>query len=206
MKLIQVNFSDYYREKFAKTQIYLHHTAGADNGKGVFSWWGRTQTRVATCVIINRNGDIMQGYSSKYWAYHLGLKSATFKAFGLRYMPLDRSSIGIEITNWGGLTKKKSKYYNYLGGEVKKEDVIELDFKGYKYYHNYTDAQIAAVSELLALWEGKYNIKAKYNKDIFKVCQRALKGESGVYTHNSVREDKNDVYPHPKLIEMLKAL
>ena len=30
--------------------------------------------------------------------------------------------------------------------------------------------------------------------------------ENGVYTHNSVRKDKADVYPHPKLIEALKAL
>jgi len=33
-----------------------------------------------------------------------------------------------------------------------------------------------------------------------------LKGKAGVFTHNSVRKDKVDVYPHPKLIEMLKSL
>jgi len=38
------------------------------------------------------------------------------------------------------------------------------------------------------------------------VTPRALRGEAGVYTHNSVRYDKVDIYPHPKMIEMLKSL
>jgi len=33
-----------------------------------------------------------------------------------------------------------------------------------------------------------------------------LKGENGVLTHNSVRPDKTDVYPNPKLVAMLKGL
>ena len=50
------------------------------------------------------------------------------------------------------------------------------------------------------------NIPLKYNPDIWDVTTRALKGESGVYTHNSVRYDKVDVSPQPKLIEMLQSL
>jgi hypothetical protein len=33
-----------------------------------------------------------------------------------------------------------------------------------------------------------------------------LMGDPGVYTHNSVRPDKTDVSPQPKLIDMLKKL
>jgi len=29
---------------------------------------------------------------------------------------------------------------------------------------------------------------------------------SGIYTHNSVRPDKSDMYPCPRVIEMLKNL
>ena len=35
---------------------------------------------------------------------------------------------------------------------------------------------------------------------------KADKNEKGIYTHNSVRRDKSDVYPCPRLIEMLKNL
>lgn len=34
----------------------------------------------------------------------------------------------------------------------------------------------------------------------------ANRGEAGVFTHNSVRMDKVDIYPHPKMIAMLKSL
>jgi N-acetyl-anhydromuramyl-L-alanine amidase AmpD len=214
MNLIQVNFpaSQYVAEEHPKKQIYLHHTAGNSSGINVFKFWETTQERIATCVAISgpgsEDGQIVQGFSSKFWAFHLGLKESTFQKYGVAYKSLDKISIGIEICNWGQLTKKDGKFYNYVNKIVPEEQVIELDkeFKGYKYFHNYSDAQIESVRELLVLWKGRYNIPLTYNEDIWGISVRALKGESGVFTHNSVRTDKIDVYPHPKLIEMLKSL
>jgi len=206
MKIKQVPFRAYNREAVTKTQIYLHHTAGGPSGEQVFEFWQSQANKVATCVAISNDGTIVQGFGSEYWAFHLGLGTKHFMGNGCPYLPLDRSSIAIEICNYGPLTKKGTKYYNYVGGEVK--EVIELDkpFKGYKYWHNYTDEQIASVKELLLHWNQKYGIDLTYNDDIWDVSKRALKGEEGVFTHNSVRPDKADVYPHPKLIEMLKSL
>jgi hypothetical protein len=62
------------------------------------------------------------------------------------------------------------------------------------------------VKKLLLYWGEVYNIPLTYNPDIWNTTNRAFKGEPGVYTHNSVRTDKVDVYPHHKLIEMLKSL
>jgi len=45
-----------------------------------------------------------------------------------------------------------------------------------------------------------------YNESIWDIDLFALKNEKGIYTHNSVRRDKSDVYPCPRLIEMLKNL
>ena len=70
----------------------------------------------------------------------------------------------------------------------------------------YTDAQIQSVKELLLLWKDKYNIPLTYHEDIWDITPRALKGEPGVYTHNSVRTDKVDIYPCPRMIAMLKTL
>jgi hypothetical protein len=215
MNLRQIKFPDsqYFREEFEKTQIFLHHTAGNPSGQGTFEWWASNPERIGTCVAISgkgyNDGEIVQGFSSKYWAYHLGLKTQIFTAHGLPYRAIDKFSIGIEICNWGQLTKKADgKYYNYVNGVVPADEVIELatPFKGYTYFHNYTDAQIQSVKDLLLLWKDKYNIPLKYNEDIWDVTSRALKGEPGVYTHNSVRTDKVDIYPHPKMIAMLKSL
>jgi len=219
MKLTQKSFSSnqYIGEEVKKVQIYLHHTAGNSNPLNVFNGWESNKERIATCVTIGGDpgtnkgwidGEVVQGFSSKFWAYHLGLKESTFQKFNLPYKSLDKNSIGVEICNWGQLTKKGEKFYNYVNKEVPLSQVTELDkpFRGYKYFHSYTDAQIQSLKELLLLWKEKYNIPLTYNEDIWDVTSRALKGETGVFTHCSVRYDKVDVYPSDKLITMLKSL
>jgi N-acetyl-anhydromuramyl-L-alanine amidase AmpD len=219
MKLTQVNFSSnqYISEEHPKVQIYLHHTAGSADPFAVFKGWESNQEKIATCVTVGGkpnktktwvDGEVVQGFSSKFWAYHLGLKESTFQKFKVPYKSLDKISIGIEVCNFGGLTYREGRYYTYVNSVIPEEDVIELEkpFRGYKYVHAYTDAQIAAIKDLLILWRDKYKIPLKYNEDIWDVTPRALKGEPGVFTHNSVRYDKIDVTPQPKLIEMLKSL
>ena len=216
MNIKQIAFpaSQYMQDVFPKKQIYLHHTAGNANAEQVFKGWAAYTERIATCVSISGkgtatiDGQIVQGFSSKYWAYHLGLKQDIFTKHKVPYQSLDKISIGIEICCWGQLTLKDGKFYNYVNREVPADQVCELEkpFKGYKYFHNYTDAQIESTKELLLLWKEKYGIPLEYNEDIWDITPRALKGEPGVYTHNSVRKDKVDIYPHPKLIEMLKSL
>lgn len=214
MNLIQVAFpeSQYLKEESPKRQIYLHHTAGRSNGVNTFKYWASTPERVATCVAISGpgsvDGQIVQGFSSKFWAYHLGVKRSVFAAHGVPYTNLDKISIGIEICNWGQLSFQDGKFYNYVGGEVPEAEVTELSkpFKGWKYFHKYSDAQIESTRQLLELWNQRYGIPLNYSEDIWGVTKKALKGEPGVYTHNSVRSDKVDVYPCPRLIQMLKSL
>lgn len=217
--IIQYNFSSvqYIAEERLKSQIFLHHTAGNSDAVGTFKYWESNKEKIATCAVIAGrpkktdkfiDGQIVQGYPSKYWAYHLGLRESTFHNFHLPYKSLDKISIGIEICNWGQLTYKSRKYYTYVNTVIDEKDVIELDtpHRGFKYYHNYTDAQIISLEKILRYWGSKYNIPLTYNDDIWDICPRALRGEAGIYTHNSVRYDKVDIYPHPKLIEMLKSL
>lgn len=210
MNLRLINFpkDQYFQEAFPKTQIYLHHTAGAPNADQVWQWWIADKTPVATCVVVDDSGEIVQGFSSKFWAYHLGMKTKHFSMVGLPFKNLDKISIGIELTSWGQLTYKNNKFYNYVNGVVPSNEVCELEipFKGYRYFHNYTDVQIESVKSLLLLWNEKYNIPITYNEDIWSINKKALTGEPGVYTHNSVRGDKVDIYPHPKLVAMLKTL
>jgi hypothetical protein len=209
---VDFSSSQYIAEEHPKKQIYLHHTAGNSSAQRTFQGWNANADKIATCVAISGkgsvDGEIVQGFSSKHWAYHLGLKQDVFTKYKVPYQSLDKISIGIEICNWGWLTEKNGKFYTYVNSEVPKDQVIKLDtpYKNFTYWHDYTDAQIKSVKELLLLWNDRYNIPLDYNEDIWQVTPRALKGEPGVYTHNSVRVDKTDVYPHPGLIEMLKSL
>lgn len=204
MNLKQIPFNNYMREKTAKKQIVLHHTAGGGNGEIVYQGWQADRTPVATCVAISRDGTIVQGFGSGYWGYHLGMQ---VKHFGkLPYVNLDKQAIGIELCNWGPLTFKSGVFKNYKNGVIDADEVIELEYRDLKYWQKYTDEQIESVRLLLLHWRDKYGISLEYNEDIWDVSPRALKAENGVFTHNSYRPDKADVYPYPPLIEMLKNL
>lgn len=204
--------TQYYQDELPKVQIYLHHTAGNSDPYAVVKDWNTDERgRIATCVVIGGgqfDGKIVQCFPSKQWAFHLGVKTSVFTERNLPAKTLDKASIGIEICSWGQLSKKGNKYYNYVGKEVPAEQVCELSkpYKGFKFYHKYSTAQIAAVKQLLQYWGPLYKIPLTYKEDIWQVTDRALKGEPGVFTHNSVRADKNDVFPQPELIQMLSTL
>ena len=209
----QLTDSQYFRTANEKNIIVVHHTAGNANPFNVIDGWQKSRTRVATAFLISgkprketdgfKDGDIVQAFSSKYYAYHLGLKTN-------KNVPITKSSIGIEICNWGWLTKKEDgKYYTYVNSVVPEEEVIELEekFKGYKYWHKYSDAQLLSLRDLLIYLCDKYDISKKYQGDeIFDLNERALNGDSGIWTHVSYREDKFDCPPQPSLKRILSTL
>ncbi len=222
LNLSEINFvgmddNEYVRIETDKKQIYLHHTAGNSSGVNCIRYWNNDKRgRVATCVVISgkdakmsKDGEICQAFSSKYWAYHLGVRSEIFKSQDVPYQLLDKNSIGVEICNWGYLTERDGKFYNYVNGLVPENEVtiLETPYKNKRYWHRYTDEQIESVRQLLVFWHKRYGISITYNKcDMWQVSKRALRGENGLFSHNSVRPDKLDIYPCPRMIKMLKEL
>jgi N-acetyl-anhydromuramyl-L-alanine amidase AmpD len=209
-KIVQHRLSkdQYVDELTDKRQIYLHHTAGGPDAVAVAKYFNNKVGKVATAFIIGNRGTIVQCFSSKNWAYHLGLKQEVFEESGVPYKSLDKISVGIEICNYGPLTKKNGYYYNYVGGKVDYTEVTILDkkYKGHIYWQKYTDAQIESTRQLLVYLCDQYKIPKTYFATIFDIDKRALKGESGIFTHNSVRKDKSDIYPCPRMITMLESL
>jgi len=218
IKQVPLRESQYIKEATEKKQIVLHHTAGNSSGVGTIKMWDTDDRgRIATCVTISGkgqskdtyDGEICQAFSSKHWGYHLGIKPEVFRSKGLPYKALDKHAIGIEICNWGPLDRVNGKFYNYVDREISADQVTELEtpYKGHKFYHRYTDAQIESTRQLLVYWNETYGIDLTYrHDDLWTVSTRALKGEQGVYTHNSYRKDKSDIYPCPRMIAMLKSL
>lgn len=218
IKQVPMKESQYIKTETKKNMIVLHHTAGSSSGVGTINMWDNDDRgRIATCVVISGkgqskdtyDGEICQAFSSKYWAYHLGLKTDIFKAKGVPYKSIDPMAVAVEICNWGPLTKKGDKFYNYVDREMPADQVCELStpYKGHKYYHRYTDAQIESLRQLMLYWGELYGIDLTYHEaDMWDISVRGLKGENGVYSHNSFRKDKSDIYPCPRMIAMLKSL
>jgi len=217
IKQVPLKETQFFKEETPKKQIVLHHTAGGPSAINVISSWDADDRgRIATPITISGpgakgtyDGEICQAFGSKFWAYHLGVKTEVFKAYKVSYQVLDKIAIGIEICNWGQLTLENGKFYNYVDREISADQVTTLDtpYKGFKYFHKYSDAQIQSVKDLLVYWKGIYNIDLKYDyNQMFTVNTKALKGENGLYSHNSYRKDKIDIYPCPRMIAMLKTL
>ena len=123
--------SEYFSESFTKKQIVIHHTAGNSSAVNVMRDWNSdSRGRIATCVSISGpgaknsyDGEIVQGFSSKYWAYHLGIKGDVFKAYKVPHQILDKISIGIEICNWGQLDYENGKFMNEINLQTIRERI-----------------------------------------------------------------------------------
>lgn len=218
----ELTVDQYFKEDCSslKKQIVIHFTAGSESAANTIHGWQFKPERVGTAFVISRgtktekDGEIFQAFGSKYWAFHIAFSKNTNKV-PVKYHNFDlekniaKSSIGIEICNWGGLIKDKDgNFRNYINGIVPANEVVELDsvWRGFKYFHSYTDSQITSLKELIIYLCDKYNIPKKFNSDMFDINLRALNGEAGIFTHVSYRSDKADSSKQSKLIKMLKEI
>lgn len=214
MKTIKHSFPTnlFYKKPTIKRGIVLHHTTSGKGVSGDIRWWKSQPQRVCTPIIIDRKGGKHRLFSSRFWAHHLGIKSYVFRQFGLAYnnVKLNKQFIGVEIDSWGGLVKRKGKFYSWVGTEIPEDRVVHYPngFRGYFYFEKYTDEQILSLKELLIYWGNYYNIDISYKgyHNVFELSEDALKGEEGVYSHVSFRPDKSDCHPQTELIQMLKSL
>jgi hypothetical protein len=213
-----------------KKQIYLHHTAGSTaSPAGTIGRWSERTDHVATHYITNNLGDKEQLFADEAWANHLGVGEAAFATAGVPYQNLNKISLGIEMQAFGYLkynsrTKQyETAYHNPSEGissTVPASEVAQpvgkngefIEYKGYKYYQKYNAINIAHVKTIVTGWMSKYGIPFVYNYDeLFPnlnqpLIKKALAGTPGIYTHNSVRSGKSDVFPQKELIDMLKSI
>ena len=226
--------------KKPKNQIYIHHTAGGPSIEANLRTWEQITTyRQSTHWIIGPT-TAEHIFDDNYWAYHLGIPSATFTAIPVPYKNLNTTSLSVELTSYGWLKKTSNgTFLTYVDSEVPASQAVQpVDangiplrngYRGYAYYQEYTDYQIDFLENLLYTWvQGKTSdglvggtstdlpgdtiiYKFSYDDlfppaDVKKLSKNALKGKPGIYTHNSVRSDKTDVAPTPKMVAMLKRL
>ncbi|MBL7826281.1 MAG: N-acetylmuramoyl-L-alanine amidase [Saprospiraceae bacterium] len=158
---------NYYSEEYPKTMIFLHHTAGAHNPiSTIWGWEGDTRGRVATAFVIGNkssdglnqlfDGKVYRSFDETRWAYHLGIPDSGGR--------LDKISIGIEICAFGYLRKAGGKFYTYVNTEFTDTTAIKkLDkpFRGFDYYHAYSDAQVESLRLLLIDLGARFNINLK---------------------------------------------
>jgi len=216
---------DEYVRDYGKIEplgFFLHHTAGWDNPYNTVSMWNKDKRgRVATQYVIGgsnvkgktkHDGVVVECFPNNYLGWHLG-KVGKFS--------ISKLSGGVELCNFGYVTKKGDKYYTYVNTEVKPEYVCDLGYKfrGHQYWHAYTNKQIESLRLLILHLRDIYPKMDLVNglpkllkegvhpKDAFEFNTDAYNAKQfGLWTHTNVRKDKFDCFPQPELIEMLKQL
>jgi len=217
---------DEYVRDYGKIEplgFFLHHTAGWDNPFNTVNSWNKDKRgRVATQYVIGGtnvkgkeakyDGVVVECFPNNYLGWHLG-KVGKFA--------ISKFSGGVELNNFGYLTKKGDKYYTYVNTEVKPEFVCDLGYKfrGHQYWHAYSDKQIESLRLLILHLKDIYPKMDLENglpkllkegvhpKEAFEFNSNAYNAKQfGLWTHTNVRKDKFDCFPQPELVEMLKNL
>lgn len=223
LPLLSYNYmpkDEYYQETTKKEYIFLHHTAGwSDPYATISQWVNDPRGKIATQYVIGginsktsdtkHDGKIVKTFPENGYAWHLGDVNS--------YM--HKHSIGIEICNFGWLTQRGNNYYTYVNTMVKSDQVCDLGytFRGYRYWHSYSSAQIASLRQLILYLADVHSIDIKRGLierlktmgpgAAFDYFDAAKNGEvKGLLSHTSVRKDKFDIYPHPNIISMLNSL
>ena len=129
--------------------------------------------------------------------------------------------MGLLICNFGFLTEKNGKYYTYTKQVVPNQYVVDLgkNFRGYRFWHKYTDRQIQSLSKLIKHISTQFNIdinssgiknqlaNSVHPFQAFEYNPQAVKGKvKGILSHTSVRKDKFDVSPQMNLVNMINEL
>lgn len=216
---------EYVKEETAKKYIFIHHTAGRYNPYAtVDNWASDDRGRVGTNYIIGGlpldidlenlgnniqyDGRILRCIKDKYWGYHLGPVHSD---------SIIDQSLSIELCSVGKLEKKNGKFYTWFDAEVHPSQVVELEtpFRGSEYYHAYSYKQIESLKALLLYLSKRHDINLRIGlkewlkeegSGAFEYKSEADYGNiEGLLSHSNVRDDKSDVHPDPKLIEMIKS-
>jgi N-acetyl-anhydromuramyl-L-alanine amidase AmpD len=211
MEIIKKHLTNgqYMTQEYVKDSIFLHHTAGL-NAEGAWQWWNQTPERVGTPYIIDRDGKIIECFDPKMWAYHLGVNNDD------NYHEMH--SINVELVSGGQLYPENGQFKFYplypntqFFTIIPKDEVIELGepWRGFKFYHKYTDLQIEALRELLIYLHGEFPT-IKFQSDLTDFYELnpvvIAKHQAGLWSHSTVRADKTDIIPYVPLLDMLNEV
>lgn len=209
-------YGEYIDEITEKEYVFLHHTAGWHKPKNVIDSWGRdSRGKVATEFVLggpsikgnddSYDGEMIQCFPEGCYGWHLGKN-------GSHYM--HKHSIGIEVCNFGYIKNGKT----YAGTTAHESQIVKLaqPFRGYEYWHKYSDKQIESI-RLWLLWiaerdsidirKGLVEEIKKKGADGFEFNEDAYYGKvKGLWTHTNTRKDKVDMFPQQELLDMLLSL
>jgi N-acetylmuramoyl-L-alanine amidase len=139
----------YPRRASEITAIIYHYTAGGSQ-ESMVKYFQDTASKVSAHYVLGRDGKIVQMVPLDQAAWHAGVSTLGGVS------AVNHFSIGIEICNWGRLTKKGDKFYVEKGEPYGGPTPVHADGA---YWEPYTDAQFKSLARLTNELLAKYPIK-----------------------------------------------
>jgi len=209
MDIVKKHLSNgqYLTAEFEKFSQFLHHTEST-TAMSAWRWWNSTPARVGTPQMIERDGVIMECFDPKMWAYHLGITGDDNWN--------EKHSVNIELVSAGHLhyEEKEFRFYPLWPNKTRYTVIPEEEvyifskpWRGQKYFHNYTEDQLESLKWLIGRNALDFPTIEISNdiESIFEYNPKVIKDHlPGLWAHCTVRENKDDVFPYPPLIEALK--
>lgn len=186
-----LNSDEYYKGPVKKDWIFLHHTAGWHDPYQTINGWeldargavGTEYVLGGSSILGNNDkfdGELVSAFPAGGYAWHLSIGNTE----------MHRNSIGIEVCNFGFLTKggfwkynsstkknewkagKPDSFYTYVGTEAHPSQVIKLDekFRGYEYWQKYSEKQIQVLKDWILYISDLNNIDPR--KGLVELIQK----------------------------------
>jgi N-acetylmuramoyl-L-alanine amidase len=149
--------SFFYKEVSPKQRVVLHYTTGYL--KGDIAALTTMDNHVSVPFVIARDGTIYNLWASRYWSYHLGPGAQGGNT------QMSKTSVAIELSNIGWLTKRRSALVTYLGssdvycstGQTRFYTQVP-PYREKSFFATFTDEQYESVIKLLRYVTDTYAI------------------------------------------------
>lgn len=199
----------YLSQAFSKKAIILHHTVGLSIDSA-WRWWNSTPQRVGTPYIIGRDGTIVECFDPEVWAYHIGNREDDNW--------FEKHGIGIELVGAGRLKKvnKEYRFYPLWPNKLRytiipssEVETLKKPFRGQNYFHKYSEEQIKSLIWLLGDLKKRFPTLDLSNDltDFYEYDEKVLRDHiPGIWSHSTLRKDKDDIYPDKDLIKALESM
>lgn len=206
---------DYYEDESLKRNIVISNSGVGYNPKEVVNFWkpiynNSKKLLKSSHFLIGRenseikdhDGIVFRAFDDKYWSYSFLSDKLT-------------DVISIDICNLGPLVLIDGNFYNLMGCLVSSDEVLELDFLGYNYYHRYTDNQLESLKKLLKYLQSKHGIQINrssytedgiipyYDNDWFSNINLE---NNGIKTRNNYTNSLFGLTPQKEVVDMLNSI
>ncbi len=140
--------------------LVIHYTATGP-GTNTATFFSKASAKVSAHLVIRRDGTVIQCVPFNVVGWHAG-KSSWIDTSGKKFIGLNNSSIGIEIENWGPLTKTGAGWVSWTSQPVDAGKAIEARHKfgvpngGWE---TFTEAQLEQAIAVASVICEEYGIK-----------------------------------------------